>query len=672
MIYLLKTVRLHTSDSMPSNPARFLLSTILLWACFTPGSTWAQDDQIRRMDSVRQVLNALPTDTSKVNAHYRLGELFERSLPDSALVLYKRGYELSKMIGFRKGEAAYGSYAIEILNAQGKFREALDIAKAALAIYEQLDRPYDLGRALLNVGSEWQYLSDFQQASEYYLRALKIMDELGHRYSQRMIVNNLASIFINLGQYAKGKGYAERSLAIARDLGLDYPVSSSMFNVATAELYLKQYDKALAHYQEIEALGKKMNDYIVILDGWLGIADTYNGMNNTSAAFGWYRKVIALSAEKNAPEYEMYAYLGASDAYLKAGQLPEAREMVDKGIALAAEQGSLFELKDFYKRASELAEKGGELSRALELRKKFEILNDSVSGEKSRSHVEMLEARFESEKKASMITQLEAEKQVHQLEIREKTILNLLLAGAVGVVAIISFLVYRNSRQRRSLLDQQIERLNQEKQLMATEAVLKGEEKERARLARDLHDGLGGMLSGLKHNLSYMKGNQIMTSENQVAFERSLDMLDKSIKEMRRVAHNMMPEALLRFGLDAALRDFCTDITLSGALEVNYQSFGIENVHIEQTQSIGIYRIVQELITNAIKHADAKNGIVQLSNDNGRIALTVEDNGKGFDTSASNAGQGIGWSNIRSRVDFLKGKLDVHSDGRGTSVHIEF
>lgn len=661
MTYLLKTVLAYTVKAA-------ILTLVLFVGVTTPSHVHAQSDLL---DSVRQALRNMPNDTAKVSEYYRLGERFERKLPDTALAMYRQGYALAASLDFQKGKAAFAPYAIEILNAQGKFKEALEIARNSLTIYEQLGNRLDIATALLNVGGEWHYLSDFQQASDYYLRALKIMNDLNHRYYQRMLGNNLASIFINLGDYQKGKEYAERSLVIARELGQDYPISSSMFNVATAELYLKQYDSALAHYRTIEGLGQKMSDYIVILDGWLGMADVYNAMNRAPDAHRYYQKVIQHAQENKATEYEMYAYMGAADSYLKAGELNAADEVIKKGIDLAVAQGSLFELKDLYKKASEVAEKKRDYAQALELRKKFEVLNDSVTGEKSRSNIEMLEARFESESKAATIRQLESEKQIQQLALEKKNTWNVLLAGAVIVVAIILVLVYRNNKQKHSLQEQQIVRLQQEKQLLATEAVLRGEEQERARLAKDLHDGLGGMLSGLKYNLNNMKGNQIMTADNQEAFERSLDMLDRSIREMRRVAHNMMPEALLRFGLDTALRDFCNDITLSNALSVKYQSLGMSNATIDQTRAISIYRIVQELITNSVKHAHAKGAIVQLAQVDGRISLTVEDDGSGFDPAIVKASSGIGWTNIRSRVEFLQGKLDVTSDNSGTSVHIE-
>jgi signal transduction histidine kinase len=239
---------------------------------------------------------------------------------------------------------------------------------------------------------------------------------------------------------------------------------------------------------------------------------------------------------------------------------------------------------------------------------------------------------------------------------------------------IISLLIYRNYRNRQKLQQAKIEELETEKQLTATEAVLKGEEQERTRLAKDLHDGLGGMLSGIKFSLSNMKENLIMTPGNAQAFERSIDMLDSSIREMRRVAHSMMPEVLMKYGLDTAVKEYCNEIGRSGVLRINYQSVGMTGVNPEQITAVTVYRIVQELVNNSIKHAAAKNVLVQLhfSPKEKQLAITVEDDGKGFDTTLLKQSTGIGWSNIQNRVEFLKGKLDVNSSiGKGTSVLIE-
>ena len=279
----------------------------------------------------------------------------------------------------------------------------------------------------------------------------------------------------------------------------------------------------------------------------------------------------------------------------------------------------------------------------------------------------LLEKKFETQKKEDQIM-------LQQAQIRQKNILNYFFAGSAIGLLIISLLGYRNYKNRQRLQQAKIDELETEKQLTATEAVLKGEEQERTRLAKDLHDGLGGMLSGIKFSLNNMKGNLIMTPDNAQAFERSIDMLDSSIKEMRRVAHNMMPEVLVKFGLDAALKEYCNEIDKSGVIHTSYHSIDLEQVQIEQTVAVTIYRIVQELVNNTIKHAAAKNVLVQAhcTEDGKLLTVTVEDDGKGFDINALPQTSGIGWKNIQNRVEFLKGKLDFKSEaGKGTSVLLE-
>lgn len=207
-----------------------------------------------------------------------------------------------------------------------------------------------------------------------------------------------------------------------------------------------------------------------------------------------------------------------------------------------------------------------------------------------------------------------------------------------------------------------------EKQLLALNSILKGQEEERSRMAKDLHDGLGGLLSGIKLTLSSMKGNMILQEKDVQLFSKSIGQLDNAITEMRRVAHNLMPEALLKFGLHEAIQDFCDSINESNTVKVKFVQLGMGTM--EKSTEVVLYRIIQELSNNAIKHAAAKNVLIQIDIHEKGITLTVEDDGKGFDVSA--AVKGAGLSNVQSRVDYLKGAIHIHSGiGEGTSVNIE-
>ena len=351
--------------------------------------------------------------------------------------------------------------------------------------------------------------------------------------------------------------------------------------------------------------------------------------------------------------------------YLKSKDYPNAVKYLTEATQLAKklqlDQVLQLCLKDLV-HAEELQ---GRVNESFIHLKEYVAINDSLQGRNNRKIVNELEIKYQTQRK-------EAQLLAQEKTIWQKNALNYILIASAVTLLLISLLSYRTYRQKQKIQQQRISELETQQQLTATEAVLKGEAQERTRLARDLHDGLGGMLSGIKFSMNTMKANLLMTPDNQHVFERSVDMLDSSIQEMRRVAHNMMPEALVKFGLDTALKDFCNDITQSGALKVNYQSIGMTGISIDQTTAITIYRIVQELVSNSIRHAAATTAIVQLTRTDGQLAVTVEDDGKGFDTGLLQHAKGIGWSNIQNRVDFLKAKLDVKAaEGHGTSVLIE-
>jgi len=375
----------------------------------------------------------------------------------------------------------------------------------------------------------------------------------------------------------------------------------------------------------------------------------------------------------NDDKYQQLATLNPMAICLtEAGRLPEAKTMIDSLLIQSQRYHMRFSELNAYANLAKWSKVRGDFKSATEFLTKKMAIADSISSDEIKEKVALLETRFKVQQKDNEIKVLQGEKEVQRLSLYQKDLFNNISLGGVAAVLFISLLSYRNFRHRQKIQQQRILELEAEKQLAATEAVLKGEERERTRLAKDLHDGLGGMLSGIKYSFSTMKGNLIMTPENAQAFERSMDMLDSSIREMRRVAHNMMPEALVKFGLDTALKDICNDVNQTGALRVAYQSIGLEGVVLDQTKAITIYRIVQELLNNTMKHAGATHVLVQVSRNDGLITVTVEDDGRGFDAAVLKQAKGIGWSNIQNRIGFLKGNWDVHSEpGQGTSVHIE-
>jgi signal transduction histidine kinase len=402
------------------------------------------------------------------------------------------------------------------------------------------------------------------------------------------------------------------------------------------------------------------------------MASLLNAQGDHAGAAAYANKGIIFSKALNFESGVAMNLAESGRAYLYLHKYAEAKKVLNEAVEISQRNnlGEELQLALDLVRFAEAAT--GDFTASAAYDKMYRKLMDSVFNQQAANNILELESKYLTAEKQNQIISLQKEKEIQGLSLQRKNIFNAILIGGVIIILIISLLGYRNYKQKQKLQQQRISELETQQQLITAENVLKGEEQERIRLAKDLHDGLGGMLSGIKFSLNTMKGNLVMTPDNAQAFERSIDMLDSSIKEMRRVAHNMMPEALVKFGLDTALKDFCNDINRTGALEISYQSIGLENEIIEQTAAITIYRIVQELINNTMKYAAAKTAIVQVAKSGSQLAITVEDDGVGFDTALLKHSKGMGWSNIQNRVDFLKGKVDVRSEKeKGTSVHIE-
>lgn len=166
-----------------------------------------------------------------------------------------------------------------------------------------------------------------------------------------------------------------------------------------------------------------------------------------------------------------------------------------------------------------------------------------------------------------------------------------------------------------------------------------------------------------------MRDNLILTTENALAFERSIGFLQQTLAELRRISFDMMPALLYTHGLDEALRRECAEISSAGGIDVQYLSQGMERVSPEH--SVSVYRIIQELLKNITQHAGAQRIYVQVKQKDGALQLHVHDDGVGMQAGFPKGAGGLGLRNIRHRVESIKGNMHVDSvKGKGTTVQI--
>ena len=623
-------------------------------------------------DSLLGLLPTAKADTNSVLLYVNIGQQYESNDPGKAKYYYRLAGDLSEKINYPRGIIKYIVNYTFVLNMQGLYDSSLILNQRSVALSRQIKDSVYLAKTLFNTGSVYRARGEYENAVRCYEEGKKIFGRFGNADIQAQTDDILQLLYTDLKQYEKAISFGERAVAGLRRVN-DLPsLGMALNNLGLNYLPLKKFDKAAFYFTEALEIAHQISDKNMEQNQYLNLGDVFLEQGEYEKMKPYMVKAVILAKELEAHEVELIGTKGLSYYYTHTKNYALALRYAKEALSLSYR----FDLKSqrvkVFTLLSNLAFVMQDIKFGDYYATQGTLLGDSLLNETIQKNTLELEKKYESEKKENQIKQLEADKKVQQLSIRQKNILTYILFGGAATLLIISLLSYRNYKQKQKLQQQRINELETHQQLTATEAVLKGEEQERTRLAKDLHDGLGGMLSGIKYSFQTMKGNLVMTPENHQAFERSMDMLDSSIKEMRRVAHNMMPEALVKFGVNTALKDFCNDINQSGALQVSYQSIGIDNAVIEQTTAIAIYRVVQELINNTMKHAGAKTAIVQVSKTTEGIAITVEDDGKGFDPVILKGGKGIGWSNILGRVEYLKGKLDIRSEpGKGTSVHIE-
>jgi signal transduction histidine kinase len=216
-----------------------------------------------------------------------------------------------------------------------------------------------------------------------------------------------------------------------------------------------------------------------------------------------------------------------------------------------------------------------------------------------------------------------------------------------------------------------LEKLNQE-QKNTMQAFVDGEEKERRRLATELHDGIGQLLSVVRLNLKSLEAiKRKFNSDDQELVTNLTNLVDEACREVRNISHNLMPTTVIQLGLSLAIEEYCKKINFTKSIKVSFQNINFEERLPIQTETI-LFRVVQEIINNAIKHARASRIYVQLiKEDDDTLQILIEDNGIGFDIHDTKNKAGLGLNNIASRIEFLKGKLNIDSaPDKGTIYQI--
>jgi two-component system, NarL family, sensor kinase len=544
-----------------------------------------------------------------------------RSNPDSGLVITEKNINALK----RKGRndslmAQYQSasgYTLMELNRQ---KEALEHFYTALKIADIIGDQKAKARALHQIGWAYMELNQSQKAIQYFKNSLQVFIDHQMAFLYPSTFTNLASCYGAIGKFDSAHYYGKQGVELAHKQN-NYPVEANgWFILGTAYMEQKNYEEALKCFLKGKPIREKTGDYFFIVSDMAVIA-------------------------------ELYALMGKTDEGIKIS---------NEAMQIAEGQKLTAKFPMIYKSMALNYEMAGDFSAAASIYKKMNQLKDSIYTNASSEALAEMQTKYETEKKERTI-------QEQEFNLKKKNYLIATISGLLVLGLLLAYFIHtRNKLKQKAAMTEALFKQEQK----ATEAVIKAEEKERQRIAKDLHDGVGQMMSAAKMNLSAIVNElNFKNHEQQISFERILNLVDDSCREVRSVSHQMMPNLLLKSGLGKAVADFIDKIDRK-VLKVNLHTEGL-NERLDENTEIVLYRVLQESVNNVIKHSGATHLDLSILKDQEGISATIEDNGKGFSIAGLSEDSGMGLKNMKARVEYVKGSIEFHSSpGNGTLVAI--
>jgi two-component system, NarL family, sensor kinase len=511
-------------------------------------------------------------------------------------------------------------------------------------------------------GLAFYFKGDYNNAAISYFNAIKIFERFSDKKELALSYNELAKLYRKTKKLELSEANYDKAMKIYEQLGDSINISTIYNESGVVFEYKQDYKEALRRYTMSKNISERLGNKVGSSYALNNIAGVFSLQNRFNEADKYLKEALKIRRELR----DTFATainlsdIGMNDFY--GGNFERAIIYFDSSntIALKLRYPELRSHNLSF--ISLVYEKLGKADLAYTFYKEHIKLKDSIFTMESEKQLAELNTKYQSEKKDR-----EIESQRKQNFIKNIIILAILLLMIASAAA--GYLFFRKRQlEQKAKLDKEIA-LQRE---LRTKAVVEAEEKERRRIAQDLHDSVGQILSAAKLNLSAFSSMVKLKEQIEIdTLKNVLDLIDDSVKEVRTVSHSMMPNVLIKLGLASAVREFILKIGNLPNLKVDLEIIGMGKRLDEQTESV-LYRVIQEIVNNIIKHSRANRIVLQLIKDDSELTVLIEDNGIGFDTSRINESKGIGLRNIISRIEFLNGTVHFDSTpGHGTNVVIE-
>lgn len=649
---------------------KYIFLTTLLLVLFFIIPTMAIGQGSPVPDSLLSLLKNSKPDENRVFLLNELAWEVRRQNIDSAKSLSLQAFNLSEEIDYVQGKGNSLNLLGIFARGTGDLEKAVELFSHSLRIRKELDIKEDIAKSYNNLGNTYRDQGKLDEALDSYFESLAIKEKLGDSLQLANGYLNIGVLYYQVKDYSSALTYFEKCLPIFRNLGMRIKEANALNNIAGIYYEKGDLESAESLYQKSISIKESMSDFKGLAASYINLGSVNADLGKDSVAILSYEKSMVILEKAHDKKGISGTSNNIGSLYISQSEFRKALPYLIQSFSLGEEIGMI----DYQSQAAEnlsMAYAGlGEYREALRYHQAFTSLKDSLFNEDKAKEIGRLEATFTAQKEID----------AKAGEVRERTLQRNATLVGLALVCLLGFVIIWGYHQRQRAAKQlaaQKEALNaqlmvellHDQEVENLAALMEGQEQERKRIARDLHDRLGSKLATVRLHINGMEST-VANSESEPQFIQSTKLLDEACQEVREIAHNMASGVLTHFGLVAAIREMANTLDSSGQIKVAVHEFEMEGYRMPSSMEIGIYRVIQELISNILKHARATEVNVHLTRFDHGLNLMVEDNGVGFDLLTQQSDQsGMGLQNMKSRLSKMGGTFEIDSAiGRGTTV----
>lgn len=617
-----------------------------------------------------QRILSMPDNISKVRQLTDLAPMYVQNDLKKAKEISEHILSISTRLKDHEGIADGLSFLSYFDNYEGKYDAAIAKMIQSTGHYIAIRDTAGLGKVYGNLAVSYEAINKIDSGVYYREKSIAILEKSPTRILGTQYLNLAAQFNNRLENPEKALHYFKKAAEISSSFKDSAKWSMALSGIGHALVDLNKPDEALQYATDAVSVARKCKDLVALSYSLEGYGKVLLEKNRVVESIFACREAIKTGEEAGYPDGYIIGSITLAKGLEMQRSYKEQMQVLEKALKQAKEIGNVQFYHDIYSGLASANYHLDNYKRAYDYRMQAVGWGDSMRAERDNRILADLDARYLSVQKETIIKQQELDVINKELEL-QKT--NRMLASSIGgtIMALLSaLLIFFHFRNKKKLHQEQLLKIQKEKELQLLQAVMQGEEKERSRIAKDLHDGVSGMLAAVKMHINSI-ATDIREVKNTEGYQQGLKLLDESSQEVRKTSHNLMPEVLLQHGLDEAIRRYCNNVSNSSRLNLEYDIIGDTPRFIDSFE-LSVYRIVQELLNNIIKHSRASEAIVQLTYQSGLLTITIEDNGIGVSKEESSR-DGMGLRSLQSRVKAMNGKIEFESStGEGFNAYLEF